>query len=69
MARYAQVLETAGVVVNVIEWDGNTATWQPPAGYTMISDPDMMSAPGFSWDGTSFTPPPGGEPGTGEPPA
>lgn len=64
MARYAQVHDDSGFVVNVIEWDGNTATWQPPPGYTMVEDSEGKAGPGFTYDGTTFTPPPGGQPGT-----
>lgn len=63
MARYAMVQDASGIVVNVIEWDGDEATWQAPAGYTMIADPDGEAGPGFSYDGHEFVPPPGGVPG------
>jgi hypothetical protein len=29
-----------GVVSNTIVWDGNTADWTPPTGYTAILIPD-----------------------------
>lgn len=64
MARYAMVEDTSQIVVNVIEWDGNTETWRPPAGYTMVEDANAEASPGYSWDGSQFMPPPGGEPGT-----
>lgn len=62
MARYAQILEAAGFVVNVIEWDGNTATWQPPAGYVMVEDTKSEAGPGFTYVDGQFVPPPGGAP-------
>ena len=62
MARYAQVQDASGFVVNVVEWDGNadpaTGGWAPPAGYTMIPSED--AAAGWTWDGQKFNPPPGG---------
>lgn len=36
MARFA-ILDSNDVVVNVIEWSGNTDEWQPDAGYTTIN--------------------------------
>jgi len=68
MAKYAQVHEATGFVVNLIEWDGNVETWRPPAGYTMIEVTEANGAAGPGWtyaDGV-FTPPPGGEPGAPE---
>ena len=35
MARYAMVHSQFHYVANVIEWDGNTDNWAPPAGYDM----------------------------------
>ena len=64
MARYAMVEDASGVVVNVIEWDGDEANWQPPVGYTMVEDTGNLSGPGFKYEDGTFTPPPGGVPGT-----
>ena len=36
--RWAMVLNN--VVENIISWDGDLNTWQPPAGYTMIAAAD-----------------------------
>jgi hypothetical protein len=58
------VQDSSEIVVNVIEWDGDTAKWQPPAGYTMVEDVNGEAGPGFSYHDGTFTPPPGGEPGT-----
>jgi hypothetical protein len=58
MARYAMVQDASGVVVNVIEWDGNTETWQPPAGHTMVLDEPPSAGPGATYDGEKFIPPP-----------
>jgi len=64
MARYAMVQDSSQIVVNVIEWSGNEADWIPPIGYTMVEDTKGEAGPGYSYDGSTFTPPPGGEPGT-----
>jgi hypothetical protein len=66
MARYAMVHDASGIVVNVIEWDGDTATWQPPAGYTMVEDKDNKAGPGGSYKDGGFAPVPAGVPA--EPP-
>jgi hypothetical protein len=63
MARYAMIDEASGIVVNVIEWDGDEATWKAPTGYVMVEDPDYKSGPGFTYENGTFTPPPGGQPG------
>jgi hypothetical protein len=67
MARYAMIHSASGMVANVIEWDGDTANWQPPDGYDMVEDSEGKAGPGFQYDKDTsvFTPPPGGEPGTG----
>jgi len=64
MARYAMVDDSSGIVVNVVEWDGQEASWRAPSGYTMVEDVNSEAGPGFSYADGSFTPPPGGEPGT-----
>jgi hypothetical protein len=61
MARYAMVHSQFHYVANVIEWDGDEATWQPPAGYTMVEDPDSKAGPGYTYENGEFIPPPGGE--------
>jgi hypothetical protein len=68
MARYAMVHEQYHYVANVIEWDGNEETWQPPSGYIMVEDTEGTAGPGFTYDQETgeFTPPPGGEAGTAE---
>lgn len=62
MARYAQVLEAGGFVVNVIEWDGNEENWRPPPGYVMIEDVNGEAWPGCTYVDGAFVPPPSGEP-------
>ena len=62
MARYAMVDDASGIVVNVIEWDGEEATWRAPTGYTMVLDEPPAAGPGFSYAAGVFTPPPGGQP-------
>ena len=63
MARYAMIDTNSGIVVNVIEWDGNEASWRAPTGYTMVEDTQGQAGPGFTYSDGAFTPPPGGEPG------
>jgi hypothetical protein len=62
MARYAMVDDASGIVVNVIEWDGEEATWKSPTGYTMVLDEPPAAGPGFTYADGVFTPPPGGQP-------
>jgi hypothetical protein len=38
--RYALVNTTTHKVENIVEWDGNIATWQPPEGYEAIYTED-----------------------------
>lgn len=64
MARYAMVHEASGFIANVVEWDGDTATWQPPQGYVMIEDAAAVACPGGMYVGGEFQPPPGGLPGS-----
>jgi hypothetical protein len=65
MARYAMVHSASGFVANVIEWDGNEENWMPPEGYEMVEDTEGKAGPGFTYVDGAFTPPPGGQPGTG----
>ena len=61
MARYAMIDDASGIVVNVIEWDGDEANWKSPTGYTMVLDDPPAAGPGFTYDGTNFIPPPSGQ--------
>lgn len=55
--RYA-IVEN-GMVTNVILWDGNTETWQPPMGSTANLLPnDSPVGPGWTFDGTDYAGPP-----------
>jgi len=63
MARYAMVQDGSGFVANVVERDGSTETWTPPAGYTMVLDEPPSAGPGFTYADGVFTPPPTGGPG------
>jgi hypothetical protein len=47
------------IVENIILWDGDTNTWQPPEGYLMEPVPEGSGVgPGWGWDGTNFVAPP-----------
>jgi hypothetical protein len=56
MARYAMV-DATGLVVNVVEWNGNTQTWQPPPDMTMVEDVNGEAGPGFTYADGAFVPP------------
>ena len=53
MARYAII---RGVyVLNLVEWDGDTSSWQPPTGTSAILVPTgVRVSPGDTYDGTDF---------------
>ena len=53
MASYA-VVDEAGIVVNVIEYDG-ISPYTPPAGTTLVQSD--IAARGYNYDGTTFTNP------------
>lgn len=57
MPRYAMV-DGAGLITNVVLWDGNEQTWQPPAGTTMVADPNSEAMPGGTYKDGTFSPPP-----------
>lgn len=58
MAQFALV--QSGVVINILEWDGDLKRWSPPAGQVCI--PAAAARIGDFWDGTSFTTPPAAPP-------
>lgn len=60
MNRYAMVQSASGFVANVIVIE-DISTYTPPTGYEMVPDPENAASPGYTWDGTTFTPPPTGE--------
>lgn len=51
------VVNGAGHIANVILLEDG-AVWTPPAGHTVVDDPDGKASPGGDWDGVMFTPPP-----------
>jgi hypothetical protein len=53
-----------GFVANVIEWDGNEATWRAPDDYHMVEDTEGKAGPGGQYKDGEFIPAPGGQPGT-----
>lgn len=57
MNQYA-IIE-AGIVANVVLWDGNAENWQPPSGATAIAIPvGQVVNPGYTWNGAIFSAPP-----------
>lgn len=54
-SQYAIV--ESGVVVNMVLWDGITP-WEPKEGHQAVALPQgAPAAIGWSWDGTTFSPP------------
>lgn len=48
-----------GIVINVVVWDGNTETWQPPEGATAVVVPDgQIAYIGFEYENGVFAQPP-----------
>lgn len=47
MPRYAVIRIADGAIVNVVEWDGDTNTWQPPSGHSarLAADGEGVPAP------------------------
>jgi len=54
MSKYAIVEDNK--VTNIVEWDGNTETWTPPTGYTMVAigATDYGVDIGQDYDGTKI---------------
>lgn len=52
--NYVMVNEQTKVADNVCLWDGNTETWQPPAGYLMLVQATTPSKE-WSWDSATQT--------------
>ena len=52
--RWAMLLNN--IVENIISWDGDLNTWQPPDGYVMIAAA-YDTVLGSSWNGAEFIPP------------
>jgi len=46
---YCMVNQTTNICDNVTLWDGNPATWTPPAGYLMLPQATTMSVV-WTWD-------------------
>lgn len=49
-----------GLVENVVSWDGET-DWTPPEGSDVVALHDRIAGPGWTYDGSTFTPPPAPE--------
>lgn len=45
--KYAIIDNAGGWLVNLVMWDGNTETWNPPAGTTavLLKDVDISTLP------------------------
>jgi hypothetical protein len=56
MARYL-VLDASGLVVNAVEWDGDTTKWRPEPGQQTRLDPTGLGQTGDRWDGSKFVKP------------
>lgn len=58
MEKAYAVVDGAGLVVNVVLWDGNLSTWQPDEGCKVIAVPEDFSvAPGCIYiDGEFYKP-------------
>lgn len=63
MPLYAMVNTAHQFVADMIEWDGTTDYWIPPAAHTMVLAEDKYCSPGFTYNGTDFVPPPQGQDG------
>ncbi|MGQ7907216.1 hypothetical protein [Burkholderia sp. BC1] len=55
MKNYAVVKD--GIVINVIVWDGDEQSWQPPTGASAAEVPDEQAVSiGWRYDGSVFRP-------------
>lgn len=43
MATYA-IVDDSGLVVNIVEWDGDTKVWQPPEGAKVVPRAERPAA-------------------------
>ena len=42
-------------VENLVVWDGDVTTWEPPSGYLIEPIPEgLLVSVGWGWDGTNF---------------
>lgn len=56
MPRYAII--RAGVVSNIVSWDGDSSKWTPGPNATAVLDPSGDAQIGGGYDGSVFTPAP-----------
>lgn len=58
MANYAEI-NPSGVVVNVIDWDGDTVNnpFTPPSGFELVLDTDARVGIGWTYSNGVFSPP------------
>ena len=52
--NYCMVNEATNICDNVVVWDGNPATWTPPAGYLMLVQA-VTPAKTWGWDTQTMT--------------
>jgi hypothetical protein len=52
--NYCMVDTNTNVCDNVVLWDGDTATWQPPANYLMLVQASTL-AKNWAWDENTKT--------------
>ena len=59
MSTYALVDDNTNIVENIIMWDGNTETWQPPVGFYTVLLENTEAGIGWSYvDGVFINPNP-----------
>ena len=64
MALYAMVNTAGNFVADMVDWDGTSDYWIPPAGHTMVLLAEgAFCSPGFTYSGGIFVPPPIGTDG------
>jgi hypothetical protein len=49
---YLEVNNLSKIVINAVEWDGNTETWTPPANSTMLVQAETLALT-WVWDNTN----------------
>lgn len=56
--NYALIETATGTVANIVVWDGNAETWQPPEGHTAVEVPEgVYVSIGTRYENGEFVPP------------